>query len=421
MLKHFKTYYFSVFLLLSIIAGGFVGSYFGKDAIRLKPLGDIFLNLIFTTVVPLIFFSISSSVARIGESKQIGKLMFCMLMIFLMTGMIAAIFMLIVVLLFPPAQNIILNPLLTEPFKQIHFQDQIVNIFTVSDFTQLFSHQHMLALIFFAMLVGLSASHAGEKGKPFVAFLESGTDIFMRVISYIMYYAPIGFFAYFAVLVAKLGPQLVENYLRATIIYYASASFYFVIALTAYAYLAGKKESVKLFWNNALLPMITSVATCSSAASIPANLQATKNMGISENIYKTVIPLGSILHKDGSVLGAIIKISFLFGIFHMSFTAPIVLLTALLIALLVGTVMGAIPSGGMLGEMLILSFYGFPPEALMVIAAISIIIDPLATMLNVVSNTVCTMLIACLMEGKTWLSPKWKNLALGTNRDIEVY
>lgn len=172
------------------------------------------------------------------------------------------------------------------------------------------------------------------------------------------------------------------------------------MAFTFYAYLAGKIPGIKIFWKNVLPPAITALATCSSAVSIPVNLQAAKNMKVSPDIYETVIPLGTILHKDGSILGGVVKIAFLFGIYHMNFLSPMVLLTAVLVAILVGTVMGAIPSGGMLGEMLILSVYGFPPQALLVIAAISIIIDPLATMLNVTGNTVCSMLISRLLERK---------------------
>jgi len=228
----------------------------------------------------------------------------------------------------------------------------------------------------------------------------------MRVFSLIMYYAPIGFFAYFAVLVSQLGPQLIESYLRIAIIYYVSSLIYFVIAYTWYAYMAGSITGVKIFWKNVFLPMITSIATCSSAASIPANLVAAKNMQVSPEIYETTIPLGAIIHKDGSVIGGMIKIAFLFGIFHLNFTGISVILTALGVSILVGTVMGAIPSGGLLGELLILTVYGFPSSVLIAIAAISIIIDPPATMLNVTGNTVSSMMIARLVEGKKWLVKK---------------
>jgi len=260
----------------------------------------------------------------------------------------------------------------------------------------------MLPLIIFSILVGLAASGAKETGKAFSAFLQSGEDIFMRVFSLIMYYAPIGFFAYFAVLVSGFGPELMQNYLRISIVYYSIGILYFIVAFTAYAYMAGHWQGVTLFWRNIFLPTITSIATCSSAASIPANLIAAKAMRVPDEIVETAIPLGSMIHKDGSVIGGVIKIAFLFGIFNLDFSGPTVLLTALGVSLLVGTVMGAIPSGGMLGELLILSVYGFPPSVLIAIAAISIIIDPLATLLNVTGNTVSSMMIARLVEGKKW-------------------
>lgn len=394
-----KTYYFPIILLVSIVLGGLTGLAWGHDAIKLKPLGDIFLNLIFTAIVPLIFFSVGSAITRVGESKKLVKIMSSMLAVFIFTGFVAAVFMLIIVKIFPPAQNVVLSLTMPAKVASINFADQVVNILTVSDFSKLLTHQNMLALIFFSILVGLATSTAGAKGKAFAEFLQSGEEIFMRVIHFIMYYAPIGFFAYFAVLVAELGPTIVQSYIRVTIIYYVAAIIYFIVAFSFYAYLSGK-NAVQTFWKNVSVPMLTALATCSSAASIPANLQATKNMGVSANIYETVVPIGSILHKDGSVLGGMVKIAFLFGIYHMSFSGPGVLLTALMVSILVGTVMGAIPSGGMLGEMLILSLYGFPPQALIIIAVISLIIDPLATMLNVTGNTVCSMLVARVVEGK---------------------
>lgn len=399
-----NAYLFSIILLLSLVLGGLTGFALGNKAFILKPLGDIFLNLIFTAVVPLVFFSVASSIAQIGKSHQVIKLFSSMIFSFLFMGIVAAVFMLCVVKWFPPAQGVVLTLQKPEAIAQVNAADQIVSVFTVSDFSKLLTHQNMLALIVFSILVGFATYASGEKGKAFSAFLQSGAEIFMKVIGFIMYYAPIGFFAYFAVLVADLGPKLLESYFRVGVIYYTAAILYFVMAFSFFAYLAGKNKGLTLFWKYVPVPMITSLATCSSAASIPANLQATKNIGIAPEVYETVVPIGSILHKDGSILGGVVKIAFLFGIFHMSFMGPMVLLTALLVALLVGTVMGAIPSGGMLGEMLILSLYGFPPQALFIIAAISIIIDPIATMLNVTGNTICSMLVGRLVEGKKWVT-----------------
>ncbi|CAM2746118.1 sodium:dicarboxylate symporter protein [Legionella steigerwaltii] len=402
--KTFGSYFFPFILITAILLGGLTGYFFGPITLYLKPFGEIFLNLIFTAIVPLIFFSVTAAITRVGSIGKLSKIAFYMAVIFLFTGIVAAVYSLFIVSIFPPAQGVALPLNVPEKTSTLSVFDQIAGIFTVPEFSNLLSHQHILALIVFSILVGIAVSKANEKGKIFIDFLQAGEEIFMRVFALIMYYAPIGFFAYFAVLVHDLGPQLMANYLRIAVLYYTFGVIYFIIAFTMFAYLAGKTQGIKLFWSSIFLPVVTSIATCSSAASIPANLTAAKKMQIAPEIYETVIPLGTIIHKDGSVIGGVFKIAFLFGIFHLNFSSPNVLLTALGISLLVGTVMGAIPSGGMLGELLILSVYGFPSSVLIIIAAISIIIDPLATMLNVTCNTVSSMMIARLVEGKKWLT-----------------
>lgn len=401
-----KAYLMPIILISSLTLGGISGCFLGEKTDYLKPFGEIFINLIFTAIVPLIFFSISSAIARAGSSKSLGKIMSSMSLVFIFTGLVAALYALAVVLLFPPAEGVTLSLTLEQSSSVVSLSQQLVGMFTVSDFSKLLSHEHMLALIVFSIVVGLAVAQTKEQGALFLSFLSAGEAIFMRVFHLIMYYAPIGFFAYFAVLVHELGPQLMGSYARIAVLYYLAAVLYFLIFYTVYAYLAGQSKGVRLFWTNILLPMMTSLATCSSAASIPANLSASKNMHISPTLCDTSIPLGSLIHKDGSVIGGMFKIAFLFGLFHLPFSGAPILCAAIGISLLVGTVMGAIPSGGMLGELLILSVYGFPPSALITIAAISIIIDPLATMLNVTGNSVSTMMIARLVDGKNWCLKK---------------
>ena len=392
------SYAFPFLLLLAISLGGLTGYWGGAFVMRLKPLGDIFLNLLLTAIVPLIFFSIASAIARACSQGMLGKIFGSMIIVFIITGVLASIYALTVVSFFPPAEGVHLSLATSPPTTAIKISEQLVGIFTVSNFSQLLSHEHILALIIFAVLVGLATSQLKEEGQTFLNFLITGEKVFMRLFDLIMYYAPIGFFAYFAVLVHELGPQLMTNYVRVGLLYYSTSFIYFLIIYTLYAYLANPKHGVTLFWRHVFLPMFTALATCSSAASIPANLSATKKMQVPAEIADTTIPLGSLTHKDGSVIGGVFKIAFLFGLFQLDFSGASTLLIALGISLLVGTVMGAIPSGGLLGELLILNAYGFPPSVLIAIAAISVIIDPLATMLNVTGNTVASMLIARLVR-----------------------
>ncbi|MTH55653.1 cation:dicarboxylase symporter family transporter [Bacillus mangrovi] len=409
-----KAYRFPIILLSSIIIGGIIGVLFGEKAMVLKPFGDVFLNAMFTVVVPLVFFTISASIAKMGGTKRLGKIMGSMLGVFLFTGLIAALYMLAVVSVFPPAEGVKMEFETPEAVEEVSLADQIVSTFTVPDFADLFSRSNMLSLIVFSVLLGIAVSAIGEKGKPFSAFLTSGSEVMMKIVSYIMYYAPIGLGAYFATLVGQYGPMLLGTYFKSGIIYYVSSFIYFAAAFTFFAFLAGKMRGVRVFWKNMLSPTVTSLATCSSAASIPVNLEATKKMGIAPDIRETTIPLGAALHKDGSVLGGVLKIVFLFGIFGKDFSGFGTITSVILVAILVGTVMGAIPSGGMIGEMLILSLYGFPPEALPIIAAISTIIDPPATMLNVTGDNAASMMVSRAVEGKDWMKKQAEKILTKT-------
>lgn len=409
----FRNNLFSIILLCAILIGGIAGAVLGPKASALKPLGDLFLNLLFMIIVPLVFFSISSAIASMSGMKRLGKIMGSILLVFIITALVASVFGLVVALLMNPTQGVNYASLQSiiqqnqdsvDKVKHLGVLEQLVNTFTVSDFSKLLSKAAILPLIVLAVLTGISTALVGEAGQPVAAFLTAITKVMMKIVQIIMYYAPIGLGAYFANVIGELGPQILQGYLRTFIIYLVLSVIYYFGFFTLYAYIAAGKKGVRLFWNHALTPSITAIATCSSAACIPINLAATKAIGVPEDMVETIIPLGANMHKDGSVFGGILKITFLFGLLGMDMSSMSTLLGIVGVAFLVGAVMGAIPGGGMIGEMLIISVYGFPPEVLPIIAVISTIIDAPATLLNSTGNVVCSMLIARLVEGEDWLA-----------------
>jgi Na+/H+-dicarboxylate symporter len=159
---------------------------------------------------------------------------------------------------------------------------------------------------------------------------------------------------------------------------------------------------VKAYWSAIPTPAATALATGSSVGTIPASLIAAQKIGIPRDIRELVIPIGATIHMDGSCLSAILKITFLFGIFGMPFAGIGDYATAIGIALLSGMVMAGIPGGGFIGELLIVSLYGFPPESLPILAAIGTLVDPPATMVNATGDTVCAMMTARLVDGPDW-------------------
>lgn len=398
-----QSYGFSLLLIISIIIGALLGIVFKKDAALLKPLGDIFLNLLFTVIVPLVFFSIASTVASMTNLRRLGKILAVMFLIFVGTGLIASAIMIAAAVLYPPAAGVSIPLPTAVDVQHLKASEQIVRAFTVPDFAQLLSKNNMLALIVFSMLTGLATSAAGEKGKPFAVFLASANEVMLKLISFIMYYAPVGLCAYFAYLVGVVGPELLGSYARAMLLYYPIALAYFVFAFTVYAFLAGRASGVKKFWRNIIPPSVMALATGSSMATIPANLQAADNIGVPRDISEVIIPIGATIHMEGSCLAAVLKIAFLCGIFQVPFTGVEPILTALGIALLTGVVVSGIPGGGTIGELLILSLYGFPPEAFPLITMIGTLVDAPATMINAVGDNVASMMVARVLGGKKWI------------------
>ncbi len=415
MKNFFKNYKSSLLLLGAILIGGVVGAVLGPKATILKPFGDLFLNLLFTSLVPLVFFSVSSAIANMSTMKRLGKIMVNIVIVFLATALISAIIGIIGVIVFNPTKGLdssmfsaVIGSGDVVQTEKLTILEQIVRTITVSDFQMLFSKSNMLQLIVFSVLFGLGTAMAGEKAKGIAKFVEEGGVVIGNIVKIIMYYAPIGLGCYFASVIGELGTQILSGYMSAFLLYLGITVVYYFGFYTLYAYLAGGKVGIKTFWKNAMGPTVTAIATCSSAACIPINLVSAKQMGVPEDIAETVIPLGANTHKDGSVIGGVLKITFLMGIFGVDITNPSTLITIVCVSFLVGAVVGAIPGGGVIGEMLILSVFGFSPQMLPILTVLGTIIDAPATLLNSAGNTVCAMMVARLVEGKNWLLAKCK-------------
>ena len=412
MVKLWENYKSTIILLGSILIGGVIGVVMGPEASIFKPIGDLFLNLLFMTLVPLVFFSVTSAIANMGEMGRLGKILKNILIVFIVTAVISAVLALIGVFIMNPTKG--LDPSMfsslmegavdTTEAESLNLFQQLVNTVTVTDFNQLLSKSNMLQLIVFSILVGISIVMTGDVAKPLASFVNAGQAVMMTIINLIMKLAPLGLGAYFATVIGDLGPQILSGFANVFVLYLVLTVIVYFGLFTIYAYIAGKKDGVKTFWKYAATPTVTALATCSSAASIPVNMEYTKKMGVPDDIAETVIPLGANTHKDGSVIGGVLKVTFLFGIFGYDMTSLSAIASILVVSFLVGAVMGAIPGGGMMAELLILSIFGFSPEALPIIAVISTIIDAPATVLNSTGNTVCAMMVARCVEGKDWMT-----------------
>ncbi|MHC5179267.1 MAG: dicarboxylate/amino acid:cation symporter [Planctomycetota bacterium] len=398
-----KQWRFTLILIFSVALGAVTGRFLESDSSLLhlfKALGDIFLNLLFTAVVPLIFFSISSAIASSSNLRRLGRIAGLMLIIFVITGFLSAVLMLAAIKCVDPAKGLSLEMDSPTVEKTEGVAEKIVNTFTVSEFSDLLSRDHILALIVFSVLTGLASQAAGQKGKHFREFLISGATVMGRLIRLIMLYAPVGLGAYFAYIVATFGSELMEAYFRVIALYYPIALLYFAIGFSFYAFIASGKNGVKKFWMHIPLPALTAWGTGSSLAALPANMEAARRIGVTEDVREIVLPLGATIHMDGTCLAAIVKIAVLFSLFGREFAGFETFAGAIAVSLLCGVVMSGIPGGGFLGEVLIISLYGFGPQALPVIAVLGTLVDPPATMVNASGDTVASMLVDRFLQQK---------------------
>lgn len=386
---------------LSIALGWLTGIYCNNFTELLKPLSAGFLNLIFCFVVPLVFLNISCGVSRAKLAGKIGKLFISIFLTFFSLSLIAAISSIIAFGLFPPIPNpniLLVNPqiLLNQTSLEI-----TTSILTTPEFLQILTHENMLPLIVFSVFIGLNIGNS-----YFYHLLEDGQKIIMDSVFMILKYTPIGYFAYAAVTAQSLAGFELNNYLSVVRIYYIFSIIYFVVLFTLYAHIANGQLAIKLFWKNIAPVFFISFITCSGTAAIPNNLIAAKLMRVSKEIYETAIPIGTVIHKHGSIIGAVIKIIFLFKLFNVQFLTLNTIFATVIIAILIGIIIGPIPGGGMFAELLILSAFGFPISALAIISTISILIDPMATALNSVGNTASSLLIASFVKIDNSAHPK---------------
>ena len=414
MKKLLSNYKSTIILLVSIIIGAIVGFIFKEKATVLSPLGDIFLNLLLVVITPLIFLTITTSISKMKSPKRLGKIVGATFLVFIITSIIAVLIgfaSTYFIKLVKPEDGEKIKQSLQETTdeeaqenEEIGILKRTASLLTVNDFTKLLSKDNIIALLVFSIIFGLAINITGEKAKPVVDFLESANEIINNVVKLIMYYAPIGLGCYFAALVGSFGEMIVGGYLKTFVIYTIVSILYYLIIYSIYAFVAGGKKGINLYWKNVLPATATALGTCSSAASIPVNIECSKKIGVPEDVAETAIPLGTSFHKDGSIIGSVFKIMFLVCLFGMNVSTGTGILGILAIALVSTLLVTAVPiGGGTISEMLIITMLGCPTVALPILTIIATIIDAPATMLNVVGDTASSMMISKIVDGKNWL------------------
>lgn len=388
----------------SMILGCIVGWFAPEFGMKIKPLGTLFINMMFCVVVPLVFSSISSSIASMKSRQRAGKIIRVTLGTFVITGAIAAFIMFVLMKIFPPVLQAWNEIPKEEMGEYATASEMIVNFFTASDFVGLLSRRAMLPLIIFSLLFGFAANLSGGAEGKVALGLTALSDVMLKFVQIITYYAPVAFFAIFADLVAQYGSAITESYARAMLVYYPLCFIYIFTAFPLFARFGGGKHGIRTMMNHIISPAIVSLGTCSSVATIPTNMEAASATGISKDVSEIVLPLGATMHMDGSCFSCVLKIAFVFGVFGQSLQWS-QLLPIILVAVLSSVGMSGVPGGGYIGEYIICSIF-FPTQievAFPILVMIGNLVDPPATMINASGDYVVSYIVSRFVDGKDWL------------------
>ena len=409
-MKNFlKNYGFILSMLLGIAGGCIVGLVNPQLAGNLEPLGTLFTNMMFCVVVPMVFCSICSAIANMPSMGRAGKVMGVTIGTFFVTAGIASIIMYTVMRAFPVVTGTYDVPQ-ADPSAVMGVGDMVVSFFTKPDFVELLSRRAILPLIVFAVIMGFGIQMNGGPKTMTAKLLEDITGCIMNAVKIVTYYAPIGFFGFFANLVADYGPELIGDYSRTLLLYYGLCFVYMFTFFPIYARFGGGKGAVKVMFRHLFKPAAVSFGTCSSVATIPTNMEAAESTGINKDVTNIVLPLGATMHMDGSAMSAILKVAFLFGMFGQDFTTGRAIL-AILVAVFSSVAMSGIPGGGGTGELALCTIF-FPEQmaiAYPMALALGNLVDPPATMLNAAGDYVASFIVSRFVDGKDWLQKRLGN------------
>ncbi len=399
-----KNYRFMAIMIVAMIAGAIAGWVWPDFGHAIQPLGKVFINMMFCIVVPLVFASISSSVANTKSRKRSGKIMATTVATFVITGAIAAVIMFALTNIFPPVLEAWTEYPSQEMGDYATMSQMIVNFFTAEDFVGLLTRRAMLPLIVFSVLFGFAVNLNGGSETLVGKFLADLTSVMLKFVQIVTYYAPIAFFAIFADLVATYGAETIEGYGRALLLYYPLCFVYIFTAFPLFAWFGGGKGAVKTMFQHITRPAVVSLGTCSSVATIPTNLEEADATGISKDVAEMVIPLGATMHMDGSCFSCVLKIAFVLGVFGQPLSFDM-LIPVVLVAVLSSVGMSGVPGGGYIGEYIICSIF-FPDIieiAFPILVAIGNLVDPPATMINAAGDYVVSYIVSRFVDGKDWL------------------
>lgn len=289
-------------ILVALVLGVIVGMVWGEGATTIKWIGDLFIRLIRMVVIPLVFVTLVSGVVSMGDPAKLGSLGVKTLALYMITTLMAIIIGLVLASLLQPGAGVDLSSATPNAIQEsVSLQDRLMSMVPENPIAAL-AEGNILAIIFFALLVGVSLLTIGDKGRPVADFMDASSEVMLKITHWVMEVAPFGVFSLIAWVAGTQGVEalldVITLALAATVgfvvhtVVVHSSIMKFMLGLSPLNFFRGARDA-----------MLVAFSTSSSNATLPVSMSvAEENLGVSPVVASTVLPLGATINMDGTAL-----------------------------------------------------------------------------------------------------------------------
>ena len=390
-------------LLLGVITGIALHSFLPTGYIRdtviingvLDLIGSGFIRGMQMLVVPLVFCSLVCGSMAIGDTKKLGKVGIYTILFYLVTTAIAITVSLLIANFLHPGRNLDMSSIAITEVKVSEttgVKDTILSIIPTNPFRAL-ADGTMLAIIFFALFVGVLLAGMGKKSETLANIFSQGNDLMMNMTMAIMKAAPIGVFCLIAKTFGSLGYEAIAPMLKYIIVVFIALIIQCFGVYQVFLFVFTRLNPLR-FIQKFFPVMAFAFSTATSNATIPLSIETLEEkLGVSRQISSFTIPLGATINMDGTAIMqgvAVVFVAEAFGIL----LEPIDYLTVILTATLASIGTAGVPGVGLITLSMVFHSVGLPVEGIGLIMGIDRIVDMARTAVNITGDAVCTTIVA---------------------------
>jgi len=397
------SYVLLIAIVVGVIAGLFVGWYWGRAAVGVAWLGKLFLNTLSMLVIPLLVSAVISGVTSLGDVRHLGRISAVTIVYYFLTVAIAVLIGLVMVNLIQPGVGVSTAGL-EQPDELIQAVGErgigdILLAMVAPNLIAAAAETNLLPLILWSVAFGIALASLGEKGRPAARFFESLNEGMMRLVSWVMYFAPIGVFGLIAGMFGAAGtPEAFVAKIQAVGLHIVTVltglGVHFVVLIAIMFFVA---RQPMLYLVGMLRAIVTAFATASSTATLPLTIQCAKESGIDERSRRFVLPLGSTVNMDGTALYEAAAAMFIAQAYDLQLgigQQAIIFVTATLAA--IGA--AGIPQAGLVTMIIVLQVVGLPIEGIGLLLAVDWFLDRFRTATNVWGDAVGAAVVHRYMQ-----------------------